>query len=74
MRLGLWKVPSYGKPRLKPRAFPQLLENADQAGVSHTSHSPYRYRPEVDIVQNLSSMSPVSVLDVLVRTLPEGEG
>lgn len=22
------------------RAFPQLLENADEAGVSHTSHSP----------------------------------
>ena len=60
MRPGLWKVPSYGKPRSKARAFPQLLENADEAGVSHTSHSPYCYRPEVDIsFNNLSSMSPV---------------
>jgi hypothetical protein len=33
----------------KPRAFPQPLENANETGVSHTSHSPHikeRYRLE----------------------------
>ncbi len=30
----LWKAAH------KSRAFPQLLENADAPGVSHTSHSP----------------------------------
>jgi len=68
MNTGLWKVPSCGKPRSKARAFPQLLENADEAGVSHTSHSPCCYKTESISFKNLSSMSPVFVLDVLVRT------
>ena len=51
MTTGLWKVPSCGKPRSKARAFPHLLENADEAGVSHTSHSPCCYKQAVDIVQ-----------------------
>jgi len=52
MNTGLWKVPSCGKPRWKARAFPQLLVNADEAGVSHTSHSPCCcYKKAVDIVQ-----------------------
>ena len=46
----------YGKcraveSRWKARAFPQLLENADEAGVSHTFHSPCCYKQAVDIVQ-----------------------
>jgi len=59
MTTGLWKVPSCGKPRSKARAFPQLLENADEAGVSHTSHSPCCYKQDVISFNNLSSMSPV---------------
>jgi len=75
MNTGLWKVPSCGKPRSKTRAFPQLLENADEAGVSHTSHSPRCYKTGSISFNNLSSMSPVFVLDVLVRTpLTRGEG
>jgi hypothetical protein len=49
----------------KLRAFPQLLENADEAGVSHNSHSPSSRRPKRFCrVEYLSSMSPVCVLDV----------
>jgi len=68
MSTGLWKVPSCGKPRSKARAFPQLLENADEAGVFHTSHSPCCYKqPALD----LSGF----VLDVLVSTpRKRGEG
>lgn len=68
MTTGLWKVPSCGKPRSKARAFPQLLENADEAGVSHTSHSPCCYKHDVDFVQQPVLDVSGFVLDVLVST------
>ena len=49
--------------RDEARAFPQLLENADEAGVSHTSHSLRYYKKMTSLqcprcLRLLSSMSP----------------
>ena len=52
--------------RDEARAFPQDLENADEAGVSHISHNPCQRPVGSDLIpySTPSSMSPVSVFDV----------